>query len=109
MKTLKTLESKQHGTPDFPFGYYRVDKNHPSFHIPFHWHTEFEILLVRSGRFSLTLNNETKRPPCNGITRRYNIKITLLIRTHPELRQIYLFYLNSFYVIENLLFLYLLE
>jgi len=60
MKTLKNLESKQHGTPDFPYGYYRVDKNHPSFHMPFHWHTEFEILLVRSGRFSLTLNNETK-------------------------------------------------
>ena len=60
MRILKPLESKQHGTPDFPFGYYQVDKDHPNFQMPFHWHTEFEILLVRTGRFTLTLNGETK-------------------------------------------------
>ncbi len=61
MRTLKTLESKQRGTDLFPCGYYAVDKDHPTFHMPFHWHTEFEIILVRSGRFYLTLNGEPHR------------------------------------------------
>ncbi len=61
MRTLKTLEDKQHGTDSFPCGYYAVDKEHPTFQMPFHWHPEFEIILVRTGRFQLTLNGETNR------------------------------------------------
>ena len=61
MRTLKTLESKQHGTADFPCGYYFVTKDYPTFQMPLHWHPEFEILLVRNGRFQLTLNGVTYR------------------------------------------------
>ena len=61
MRTLKTLEAKQHGTDEFPCGFYSVDKDHPTFHMPLHWHTDFEIILVRSGRFMLTVNGVSRR------------------------------------------------
>lgn len=61
MRTLKTMEAKQHGTDTFPCGFYAVDKDYPTFHMPLHWHTEFEIILVRTGRFHLTLNGVSHR------------------------------------------------
>ena len=61
MRTLKTMEAKQHGTEAFPCAYYSVNKDYPTFHMPLHWHTEFEIILVRTGRFQLTLNGVPHR------------------------------------------------
>ena len=31
-------EIKQHGTEDFPFELYKVDKSHPKYKMAFHWH-----------------------------------------------------------------------
>lgn len=50
-------ELKQHGTADFPFGLYRVSEAHPKYEMAFHWHTNFEFILVKSGELSLTLDN----------------------------------------------------
>ena len=58
---MRTLKNKQHGTEEFPCGYYSIDKDCPTFHMPLHWHTEFEIILVRTGRFHLTLNGVPHR------------------------------------------------
>ena len=58
---MRTLKNNRHGTEEFPYEYYFVDKDHPAFHMPLHWHTEFEIILVRTGRFHLTLNGVPHR------------------------------------------------
>jgi len=52
-------ELRQHGTPDFPFGYYYVDKTHPRYNMPFHWHKEWEIIHVLEGAFTAHADNET--------------------------------------------------
>ena len=58
---MRTLKNKRHGTEEFPCKYYSVDKDSPNFHMSLHWHTEFEIILVRTGRFHLTLNGVPHR------------------------------------------------
>ncbi len=51
-------ELKQHGTEDFPFGIYVIDKDHPKYEMAFHWHTSVEIIRVLKGELSITLNNK---------------------------------------------------
>lgn len=53
MKFLASHESSTRGTFDFPIELYYVDKMHPRYEMPFHWHMEFELMLVLSGEFSL--------------------------------------------------------
>lgn len=60
MRTLKNFEKKQRGTLSFPCALYRVDKHHPSYEMPFHWHTEYEIIAVRTGEIELTVNDRTE-------------------------------------------------
>ena len=64
MRTLKNFEKKQRGTLSFPCALYRVDKSHPAYEMPFHWHTEYEIIVVREGEIELTANDraETLKP-----------------------------------------------
>lgn len=57
MKFSDYREQKRHGTPDFPLEYYFVDENHPQYVMSLHWHSEFEVLRVRSGRLALYLND----------------------------------------------------
>ena len=58
MRTLKNFEKKQRGTVLFPCALYRVDKYHPAYEMSFHWHTEYEIIVVRQGQIELTVNDE---------------------------------------------------
>jgi len=53
MKFLASHESSTRGTFDFPIELYYVDKMHPRYEMPFHWHMEFELMLVLSGEFSM--------------------------------------------------------
>ena len=53
MKFLASHESSTRGTFDFPIELYYVDKMHPRYEMPFHWHMEFELMLVLSGEFFL--------------------------------------------------------
>lgn len=52
-----SYEKKIHGTPDFPIEYCYVDNNHQRYIMSAHWHKEFEIIRVLSGRFDVYLNN----------------------------------------------------
>ena len=46
MKFLASHESSTRGTFDFPIELYYVDKMHPRYEMPFHWHMEFELILM---------------------------------------------------------------
>ena len=58
MKYTQYREAKKHGTDDFPFQYYFVDRFHPQYVMPLHWHGELEIIHVVSGKLNLWINNE---------------------------------------------------
>lgn len=51
-------ENKQHGTFDFPIEFYHVTPNHLRYNMPYHWHTECEIIRVIDGEFVLLIDNE---------------------------------------------------
>ena len=59
MKFLASHESSTRGTFDFPLELYYVDKMHPRYEMPFHWHMEFELMLVLSGEFSLLIDGRS--------------------------------------------------
>ena len=50
-------ELKQHGTDDFPFELYCVSTQHPKYEMAFHWHSNLEMIRVKKGELSLTLDN----------------------------------------------------
>lgn len=58
MKYSDYNEKKIHGTPNFPIEYYSLKKELPQYVMPLHWHSEFEIVFVKSGVFNLFLDNE---------------------------------------------------
>ena len=74
-------ENKPHGTKDDPFSTYHIENAGRSFQIPVHWHDEFEIIYVRSGflTVSIELYWKNRRSVCGvagqsasyGITERY--------------------------------------
>lgn len=57
VKRLHYHEARQRGTPDFPLEYHHLDVNHPRYQMPYHWHEEYEILLIKEGSFSLNLDD----------------------------------------------------
>ncbi|MEG2743976.1 MAG: AraC family transcriptional regulator [Clostridium sp.] len=58
MKLFDYKEEKQHGRLDFPIEFYHVDENHPRYDMPYHWHTECEIIRILRGEFLITINEE---------------------------------------------------
>ena len=58
MKHIDLYESKQRGTKEFPIEIYVVDKFHPEYTMSPHWHNEFEIIRVLSGKLDLFINNK---------------------------------------------------
>lgn len=52
-------ELKSRGSFDFPIELHHVDKEHPRYQMPLHWHMEYEIIRVLSGSLKLTQNEET--------------------------------------------------
>lgn len=57
MHYLDYHEQKQHGTRSYPIAFYHVDKNHPRYFMPYHWHQEYEIIQVLEGELFLSLNS----------------------------------------------------
>ena len=51
MKYFDYKEQKQHGTFDFPIAFYHVTPEHPRYNMPYHWHTECEIIRILEGEF----------------------------------------------------------
>ena len=58
MHNFSSLDRTQHGTLEFPVEYYYVDRRHPRYQMPFHWHNEWEILRVLAGEFRIHLDEE---------------------------------------------------
>ena len=44
MHYINYRENRQHGTVDFPIEFHHVSINHPQYHMPIHWHIEYEII-----------------------------------------------------------------
>ena len=59
MKYSELNEKKAHGSRAFPIESYQLDASHRQYVMPAHWHTEWEIIRVTSGRFALTLNKRS--------------------------------------------------
>ena len=57
MKDRRLREATSHGVPDFPMQYYYLDDSHPRYEMTLHWHSEFEIVRVRSGTLELFVEN----------------------------------------------------
>lgn len=56
MKDIQYIEHQQHGSIDFPFAFYDVREHHPRYHMPLHWHREFELLHIVSGSLHLSID-----------------------------------------------------
>lgn len=52
-------ENFTRGTPDFPFDYHHIDERHPRYVMPYHYHSAFEVLIMRKGELDVTLNENT--------------------------------------------------
>ncbi|MGI6260620.1 MAG: helix-turn-helix domain-containing protein [Acutalibacteraceae bacterium] len=59
MKYLDYPEQQKYGNIGYPYFFYHVDKTHPRYNMPFHWHPLFEVLHVFQGHFLLQLNEQT--------------------------------------------------
>lgn len=51
-------EDKKRGKFDFPIELYYVDASYPRYQMPLHWHLEYELILVLSGKFHLSLDGK---------------------------------------------------
>ena len=49
-------ENFTRGTPDFPFDYHHIDLRHPRYVMPYHYHSAFELLIMRKGELDISLN-----------------------------------------------------
>lgn len=58
MRDIRFKEEAKHGAPDFPLQYYFVNESHPRYEMNLHWHSEFEIIRVRSGELTLFVENQ---------------------------------------------------
>ena len=58
MHSFSSLDRTQHGTLEFPVEYYYVDRQHPRYQMPFHWHNEWEILRIQDGTMAISLDDE---------------------------------------------------
>lgn len=59
MNYSSLYENKPRGTLDFPMELYHVDRSSPRYQMPLHWHLEYELILIKSGSFILTMDGRT--------------------------------------------------
>lgn len=53
-------EAVQRGTPDFPAELYHINSLHPRYQMQAHWHSDFELIRVLSGKLSVFLNENCR-------------------------------------------------
>lgn len=54
MKYSDFQERTTRGTFGFPIQLYYVDRDHPQYEMPLHWHMECELILVLKGVLTFT-------------------------------------------------------
>lgn len=59
MQFMDLNEKRRHGTSDFPFAFYHLDDRHPRYVMNYHWHQEYELIRVLSGKLEMTLDERT--------------------------------------------------
>ena len=57
MKLSLLHEMTSRGTSDFPIEYYKVNKNHPRYHMQTHWHKDIELIRVTSGSLDVQIGD----------------------------------------------------
>ena len=60
MKYSDYKEQQEHGTFNFPIAFYHKSPHSPSYEMPYHWHTYYEVIRIIFGTFHMTLDNETR-------------------------------------------------
>lgn len=61
MQFMDLNEKRQHGTSDFPFAFYHLDRQHPRYVMNYHWHQEYELIRVLTGELDMTLDERSLR------------------------------------------------
>lgn len=51
-------ENKPHGTKSYPYTQYFMHTPRKAFHIPVHWHDEVEIIYIKKGRITISIQEE---------------------------------------------------
>lgn len=57
MRELHLNEQREHGSIDFPLGYYYVSSNFSRYIMEQHWHIQYEIIHIIQGSFRLKISN----------------------------------------------------
>jgi AraC-like DNA-binding protein/mannose-6-phosphate isomerase-like protein (cupin superfamily) len=57
LRLLEYKETVSRGSPGFPVELYALDACHPQYHMPYHWHTECELIHVAEGRLACALDD----------------------------------------------------
>ena len=52
-------ENKPHGTKEYPYTQYHIQKPKSAFHIPVHWHDEVEVIYMKNGQLTLSIEEQT--------------------------------------------------
>lgn len=60
MKYIDYQEQRNHGSFNFPIAYYHRTASSPRYHMQLHWHTQYELIRIISGTFTLTLDNTSR-------------------------------------------------
>lgn len=51
-------ENKPHGTKSYPYTQYFMHTPRKAFHIPVHWHDEVEVIYIKKGRITISIQEE---------------------------------------------------
>lgn len=58
MQYINYRENRRRGTADFPIEFHHVERSHPQYMMPYHWHVEFEIIRILEGSFTLSIEEQ---------------------------------------------------
>ncbi len=59
MQIIDQNEDRPKRTYEFPFEFHHIDQNHPRYVMSYHWHVEYEIIRILTGRFTVTLDEKS--------------------------------------------------